>query len=155
MVRRIRQPARALDAGCGVTALSDLRGAALRSGVGLIRRAASHQATGQGVRCRMRRNRLIRPTGGSTSQRRIRQLARALDVGCGVTALSDLRGGSTSHSFSGVGLIRRAASHQATGSGVRCRMRRNRLIRPAGCSTSQRRRPDKTRSVASGNWLGR
>ena len=152
MVRRIRQPARALDAGCGVTALSDLRGAALRSGVGLIRRAASHQATGQGVRCRMRRNRLIRPTGGSTSQRRIRQLARALDVGCGVTALSDLRGAAL---HSGVGLIRRAASHQATGSGVRCRMRRNRLIRPAGGSTSQRRRPDKTRSVASGNWLGR
>ncbi len=75
--RRIRQPAWALDVGCGVT------------------------ATGLGVRCRMRRNRLIRPTGWSTSQRcrpdktrqrRIRQPARALDVGCGVTALSDLRG---------------------------------------------------------------
>ncbi|AQP92121.1 hypothetical protein BWL12_12425 [Escherichia coli] len=63
----------------------------------------------------MRRNRLIRPTGWSTSQRcrpdktrqrRIRQPARALDVGCGVTALSDLRGAAL---HSGVGLIRRAS----------------------------------------------
>ncbi len=38
--RLIRQPARALDVGCGVTALSNLRGAALHSGVGLIRRAS-------------------------------------------------------------------------------------------------------------------
>jgi len=38
--RRIRQPAWALDVGCGVTALSDLRGGALHSGVGLIRRAS-------------------------------------------------------------------------------------------------------------------
>ncbi|STL74925.1 malate:quinone oxidoreductase [Escherichia coli] len=38
--RRIRQPARALDVGCGVTALSNLRGGALHSGVGLIRRAS-------------------------------------------------------------------------------------------------------------------
>ncbi|KAA1864968.1 hypothetical protein EA184_08730 [Escherichia coli] len=61
----------------------------------------------------MRRNRLIRPTGWSTSQRcrpdktrqrRIRQPARTLDVGCGVTALSDLRGGAL---HSGVGLITR------------------------------------------------
>ncbi|ELC59150.1 hypothetical protein A1UY_02815, partial [Escherichia coli KTE81] len=29
-----------------------------------------------------------------TRQRRIRQPARALDVGCGVTALSNLRGGA-------------------------------------------------------------
>ncbi|MBW9520098.1 hypothetical protein FHA62_11765 [Escherichia coli] len=68
-----------------------------------------------GVRCRMRRNRLIRPTGWSTSQRcrpdktrqrRIRQPAWTLDVGCGVTALSNLRGGAL---HSGVGLIRRAS----------------------------------------------
>ncbi|EON5552018.1 TPA: hypothetical protein ACHGA0_004150, partial [Escherichia coli] len=38
--RLIRQPARALDVGCGVTALSNLRGAALHSDVGLIRRAS-------------------------------------------------------------------------------------------------------------------
>ncbi|WP_213952489.1 hypothetical protein, partial [Escherichia coli] len=38
--RRIRQPARTLDVGCGVTALSNLRGGALHSGVGLIRRAS-------------------------------------------------------------------------------------------------------------------
>ncbi|EEW8730973.1 hypothetical protein C2D32_07615 [Escherichia coli] len=38
--RRIRQPARTLDVGCGVTALSDLAVAALHSGVGLIRRAS-------------------------------------------------------------------------------------------------------------------
>ncbi|MBW9551272.1 IS1 family transposase [Escherichia coli] len=63
----------------------------------------------------VRSNRLIQPTGWSTSQRcrpdktrqrRIRQPAWALDVGCGVTALSDLRGGAL---HSGVGLIRRAS----------------------------------------------
>ncbi|WP_338316998.1 hypothetical protein, partial [Escherichia coli] len=34
--RRIRQPAWALDVGCGVTALSDLRGGALHSGVDTV-----------------------------------------------------------------------------------------------------------------------
>ncbi|WP_205716758.1 hypothetical protein, partial [Escherichia coli] len=38
--RRIRQPARALDVGCGVTDLFDLRGGALHSGVGLITRVS-------------------------------------------------------------------------------------------------------------------
>ena len=108
MVRRIRQPARALDVECGVTALSDLRGAALHSGVGLIRRAASHQATGQGVRCRMRRNRLIRPTGAALHsgvgliRRAASHQATGQDVRCRMRRNRLIRPAecSTSHSFS-------------------------------------------------------
>ncbi|NYY74628.1 hypothetical protein DMH88_13965 [Escherichia coli] len=81
----------------------------------------------------MRRERLIRPTFGNgcrpdkTRQRRIRRW-----LPDAVNALSGL------HSATAVGLIRR----DSDASGVDCRMRRKRLIRPTfgnGC------RPDKTR----------
>ena len=105
--RRIRH--RRTIAGCGVNALSGLPIG--RGLVGLIRRAASHQASAHN--CRMRRDRLIRPTDrvqvcrpDKTRQRRIRH--RSTIAGCGVNALSGLPIGCRF-----VGLIRRAASHQA------------------------------------------
>ncbi len=133
--RRIRQWRS--GAGCGVNALSGLRFG--HKFVGLIRRVASHQT--MALRCRMRRERLIRPTvraqvcrPDKTRQRRIRQWRSG--AGCGVNALSGLRFG---HKF--VGLIRRVASHQTMA--LRCRMRRERLIRPT--VRAQVCRPDKTR----------
>ncbi len=94
---------------------------------GLIRRASV--ASGSRHCCRMRRERLIRPTEGAgicrpdkTRKRRIRHQASGTVAGCGVNALSGLR---RVREF--VGLIRRASV--ASGIWHRCRMRRERLIR--------------------------
>ncbi len=108
----------------------------------LIRRASVASATGSGVRCWMRRNRLIRPTGGAlhSGVGLIRRVSVASgnrsDVGCRMRRSRLIRPtGWSLHS--GVGLITRVSVASGNRLGVRCWMRRNRLIQPMGCRTSR------------------
>ncbi len=113
--------------GCGASALSDLR---FRP-VGMIRRACVASGTEHGVGCGASAlsDLRFRPVG--MIRRACVASGTEHGVGCGASALSDLR-------FRPVGMIRRISV--ASGIGTRCRMRRERLIRP----TVQACRHDKT-----------